>query len=271
MRTLREWLTNRNVEEKAGAHTPTYLIQVKKSEIYLVSNLPSLNRHEVGWKLHISLDCNQKNLKSAWNIAVTLCKGYKMRTAKLFIEPKKSTLPGREITIYLDTPTLHKESIADFCLNLEIGLAMRGIKPGAHKALADKPVTGSKYLSFRNDERYLSAEEETSIATLQKITKEMQALGLAKNQISEYVQKAGYTMQRIARDEAHYINQQEAANLENAAKGIYSWNPYHFPDEYELEAIDVSEAYPHIQMQNEKSVAETAEHPISHSHSLGKS
>ena len=121
-----------------------------------------------GWKFHIAVDdTNPENLSKAWNIVKDILIEYRIAQAKV-IKPgvsfaKDTTQYGKQITIYYyfnPAPQRDWDKILNEIDNQLFKADIRPVHPDMKKRFSptDRPITNSRYISYRND---LSKDSES--------------------------------------------------------------------------------------------------------------
>ena len=114
-----------------------------------------------GWKLHIAVDdTDPENLAKAWNIVKNIFIEYRIAQAKIIKSgisfAEDITQYGKQITIYYFYNPAPQRDWDKIINEIDDQLDKAGIEP-VHPDMAkrfsptDRPITNSRYISYRND------------------------------------------------------------------------------------------------------------------------
>lgn len=121
----------------------------------------------VGWKLHISVAREERNLEIAWEVMQFVCLKYNLAQLKTPEPAWLSKLEqGKEFCLFL-FKNPHIKDWSAILNAMEYLLKQNSVKHGVQPSAADKKVEGSNYLYYRHDARssmqkgdnYICAEE----------------------------------------------------------------------------------------------------------------
>ncbi len=158
-------------EESASAPLPVshFISFHQRNKLFISFTYSSVTTPQLGWKAHIGVDDSDRNgrvmgsdgneilysenLEKAWNIVKNIAIKYRILSLKV-IKPEKTLIKnpqqcGKQITIYcVFQMDLAWETIFT---EIENELVKNNVKP-APLSPGDKPLLGSAYISYRNDD-----------------------------------------------------------------------------------------------------------------------
>lgn len=125
---------------------------IGNASFFIFRNQDASQESKTGWKFHISVA--HEDIPRAWDIVAQAVIDYDISTAKVVKPPTANEFnkpenpqAGKMITVYNRSESVDWDAFAH---DVEQRLSQQGVQPG-HAVKGDRPVSGSQYLTYRND------------------------------------------------------------------------------------------------------------------------
>ena len=125
---------------------------IGNTSFFIFRNQDASQESKTGWKFHISVA--HEDIPRAWDIVAQAVIDYDISTAKVVKPPTANEFnkpenpqAGKMITVYNRSESVDWDAFAH---DVEQRLSQQGVQPG-HTVKGDRPVSGSQYITYRND------------------------------------------------------------------------------------------------------------------------
>lgn len=105
-----------------------------------------------GWKIHVSFDAKEEfDYRKAWRLTGAIIEEYKLNYAKVVTRENRGQLINKQITLYHFRENIMPEKWHELLQKIETQLSSLDIPSPKNFPQADQQISGSQYLSYRND------------------------------------------------------------------------------------------------------------------------